>query len=357
MTLIIEISDVESGSHWDIPGTLYPYRNKPTVSTHRVKYSITSHLYFNSTIRHFIARYSLNTGNKTRIFDYDGMRHEGHAVLHPSNTLKGTLTGPTDHLRDIPDGYVLYALVYHLDGGEDAQRYFRTEQINLAKKLGLHFETAKDSQTGIPSSCELRRPRLETISDEDRSFWLPGGSSSVDYVVSSSPRKANSWHPPMATHDDAEDSHSFSTSTSSEDSSDSPTTEGNSDEQDGRELSLPPITTISPSALHSDAPAGQRETGLFSCHPCSTMGPVDDFSAAVQCRKCGLWSHIACVQPLASPPSDTDSDPGSEISWHDPKFIYKCIKCTAREDTPTCDLECALFVTNMTMFLTTFTDC
>jgi hypothetical protein len=169
VVLIIEIGTI--GKSWDIPSSLYPCPNNSTASAHGVKYSLTSHLYCNTAKSHFITRYSSVHSGKTRIFDYDGKEHEGHAVLHSSGALKGVLTGPMDLIRDIPAGYILHALVYHLDGGEPAQRYFRKNQMEVAtKKLGLHFEMSTE-QTIIPSSCELRRPHLEKLSTADR--WDP----------------------------------------------------------------------------------------------------------------------------------------------------------------------------------------
>lgn len=333
ITLIIDIHETDKGHHWDIPGFLHPLSSNPAVTAHGVKYSITSHVYFNTSLRHYIARYSSLRGGKVRIFDYDGMKHEGHAIRNrQASTLKGFLTGPTNELRDIPVGYVLTAVVYHLDGGESAQKYFRSEQIRLATKLGLHFNIPRESNTGIPSSCELRGPHIETVPDVDRSLWLPFGSSSVDYRDSRPGRKpaAKSRHPRS------------SAATSDSDSSSSLDEE----EADEREVSIPPIATIPLSALHT-----HDEDGILSCHPCNTTGSLDDPSEAVQCWKCGLWSHIACVRPLAPPPSESESESDSEsssekssvISWHDRRFRYKCIVCTAREDTPTCDPQCVLF--------------
>ncbi|KAJ6523273.1 hypothetical protein DFH09DRAFT_1420994, partial [Mycena vulgaris] len=142
VVLIIEISDINSGNHWHIPSSLYPFANSPSATTQGVKYSITSHLYCNPDAGpHFIARYSSFKGDKTRIFNYDGMKHEGHAILQSSSTLKGNLSGSTKDLKDVPDGYFLYAVIYHLDGGEGAQNFFRREQVKRCAKLGLHFET------------------------------------------------------------------------------------------------------------------------------------------------------------------------------------------------------------------------
>ncbi|KAJ7761346.1 hypothetical protein B0H16DRAFT_1211916, partial [Mycena metata] len=127
--LIIEMGEPPSDGHWDVPSALYPYPNNAVATAHGLKYSITAHCYVSVEDRHFITRYLTSDGAKNRIFDYDGRKDEGHAVLQSSSALKGLLTGPTHLLRDIPDGYQLDAIIYHLDGGEPAQKYFRKQQI------------------------------------------------------------------------------------------------------------------------------------------------------------------------------------------------------------------------------------
>lgn len=145
--LIIQLGDVDVGNHWDIPGSLHPFPNNSAASAHRVKYTLTSHLYANPEALHFIARYSTVEGGRTRIYDYDGKRNEGHAVLQSSSTFKGLLTGSTDSLKAIPKGYKLYAVVYHLYGGEAAQEYFRKEQLEQSKKLGLSTLRSRQHQS------------------------------------------------------------------------------------------------------------------------------------------------------------------------------------------------------------------
>ncbi|KAJ7719113.1 hypothetical protein B0H16DRAFT_1336930, partial [Mycena metata] len=137
--LIIEMGEPPSDGHWDIPSALYPYPSNSVATAHGVKYSIAAHAYVSTKERHFITRYLSSDGTKNRIFDYDGREHEGHAILQSSSALKTLLTGSTHLLRDIPATYQLDAIIYHLDGGEPAQQYFRKQQIMLAKKLGLQL--------------------------------------------------------------------------------------------------------------------------------------------------------------------------------------------------------------------------
>ncbi|KAJ7864381.1 hypothetical protein B0H13DRAFT_2671211 [Mycena leptocephala] len=336
------------GKSWDIPSSLYSCPNNSTASAHGVKYSLTSHLYCNTAKSHFITRYSSVHNGKTRIFDYDGKEHEGHAVLHSSGVLKGVLTGPMDLIRDIPAGYILHALVYHLDGGEPAQRYFRKHQMEVAKKLGLHFEMSTE-QTIIPSSCELRRPHLEKLSTADR-WWLSGLSSTTEYRISppqGSSKKKTAWHPPMARAEDmASSTESLSDSSESSSSGLSPIEPEPSTHLFNRDHSLPPIATMelplvphgvkTPGALDDDA---VLEPAQMNCHPCSASGPLEDDADAVECHKYGFWSHIHCVRPLAYHDSDSEAD--TELSFHDSQFIFMCVVCNVRGRgyTPTVDTD------------------
>ncbi|KAF8171257.1 hypothetical protein K438DRAFT_1773382 [Mycena galopus ATCC 62051] len=87
---------------WDIIKSLYPFPKDSAASACGVRYSIASHVYSSSAASHFIVRYCSSQGGKTRIFDYNGRKHEGHAILQSATTVKGVLIGPSDLLKDIP---------------------------------------------------------------------------------------------------------------------------------------------------------------------------------------------------------------------------------------------------------------
>ncbi|KAJ6525339.1 hypothetical protein B0H19DRAFT_1084884 [Mycena capillaripes] len=193
--VLVEIQDIADDCHWNIPKSLSAYTNNPAVRAHRVVYTIASHLYNNPTQGHFIARYSSDT---TRVFDYDGRKHDENAVLNSANMK--SLTGLTDSIAGIPAGYHLTAIVYHLDGGEAAQQYFCQEQVRLATQIGLHLDGGSGR---TPSSCKLHQTHLHIVSDKDRLSWLPFGSSTIDYIVQPPEKKFNkedtntkSFHPP-----------------------------------------------------------------------------------------------------------------------------------------------------------------
>jgi hypothetical protein len=325
LILVIEMGDIAANNTWDIPQALYPYPNDTVASAHRLKYTIASHVYLSPGTSHFMTRYT----SGTRVFDYDGMKRDGNAILR-EGSLKGLLTGTSNALKEIPAGFFPNALVYHLDGGEAAQTYFRTRQIQLAeKKLHLHFET---NGTGIiPSSCELRRPHLETLTGQDR-WWLDEPSSAIDYRLVPPQKSPQKWHPPMAPQN--ADSNSSSASASEEDELE----QSQNSPPSSRDTSLPAIATLHlPSVTNSGAGAVLSGRKL-RCHPCGENGFVTEDSDPIACQKCGNWSHIRCVQPLAY--ENSDSEAKSQLSWHSPQFLFVCTVCKVRHNfTPECDAE------------------
>ncbi|KAF8145257.1 hypothetical protein K438DRAFT_1782092 [Mycena galopus ATCC 62051] len=225
---------------------------------------------------------------------------------------------------------ILNVVVYHLDGGEAAQRFFHKEQIQAAKKLHLQFETKATNKTGIPSSCQLVCPNLEILTDEDR-WWLASSLSAVDYISrppEKSPRKK--WHPPMARvggpDSDSESTLSVASSTPVSSEKDANTVPLQ------RILSIPPIDTMEPPSAPSAPP---KADAVLRCWPCFS---VADDSDILTCHKCGFWSHAACVARLGYLRSDSESD-ASESSLHDPGFVFVCMTCKVRDPTPECDEE------------------
>ncbi|KAJ7315143.1 hypothetical protein DFH08DRAFT_1040237 [Mycena albidolilacea] len=195
--LTIEMGETRA-FHWNIPGVLSPYASNPAASVAGVKYNIVGHVYSSAHAEHFIVRYLSISASKKRVFDYDGREHEGHAIRRRTTTTRGTLTGPSQSIEGVPDGYVLYALVYHLEGGEQAQQFFRKEQLAQAEKLGLNFTLDPTSKNGLPSACEFRRPNIVRIADTDK-FWLVTKSPAVlDYISTSHPRSPKKASPKKA---------------------------------------------------------------------------------------------------------------------------------------------------------------
>ncbi|KAJ7315596.1 hypothetical protein DFH08DRAFT_820517 [Mycena albidolilacea] len=129
---------------WNVPKSLSPLGKNSDATSRGVKYNIASHVYFSAASSHFIVRYCSSDAGKPRIFDYDGKKHDGHAVLRSSTGL-----------------------------------------------LGLHFVVNGSSETGIPSSCDVRLPGISRVDGLDR-YWLAPGTSAIDYnlpLPDKSPRK------------------------------------------------------------------------------------------------------------------------------------------------------------------------
>ncbi|KAF8174426.1 hypothetical protein K438DRAFT_2023131 [Mycena galopus ATCC 62051] len=160
--LIIDLGD-SLGSSWTVPASLLPLgKNFSAARKGGIKYNIAGHIYTDSltshgSISHFISRYLDSNG--TKIFDYDGMRYSGHAKRTPGTKLPGWLAGPSHRLRDVPDGYRLAAIIYNLEGGEEAQQIFYTERQKAAP-WGLSLD-ADTNSTDFARSARLTQPHLE----------------------------------------------------------------------------------------------------------------------------------------------------------------------------------------------------
>ncbi|KAJ7331065.1 hypothetical protein DFH08DRAFT_815150 [Mycena albidolilacea] len=173
-------------------------------------------------------------------------------------------------------------------------------KLNQVKITGLHlrsiFNLNLDPLIGNSLAAAARFSTLLSvfliITAKDR-WWLPHGSSTVDYRIppkslQKSPTKT--WHPPMVQ----------------------------------RNPSLPPIASFDELSSSGDTfPSTARQ---LRCDPYDAFGFAAEDSDVVACRKCGFWSHIACVKPLAYVDSDPDSDAESELSWHNVQFSFRCIK-------------------------------
>ncbi|KAJ7658185.1 hypothetical protein DFH06DRAFT_1407814 [Mycena polygramma] len=318
IVLIIELGDIRS-SVWNIPSSLSPYANNPSASSSGVKYTIVGHIYCSQAAQHFIARYLTPSGKK--IFDYNGMKHEGHAIRSKVTAVRGSLTGPSRSMAGVPSGYFLYAVMYHLVGGEPAQRFFRKQQINDAAKLGLQLDIDPSSKTGIPSAVQLVRPRVQRIADDDR-FWLlaPLADKNIDYILPEpepSPRKKRASLSPQKKRQLPAVIHSI---------------ESDSEDIDNLLLETlePPVNKSPKKSSRAQKPAKPRtpkgaDTSLpytDSTTPCPVFcegcgmqeSDGDDDPDEVQCEKCRLWAHIACL--------------ASNVDWADPKVKFICKRCS-----------------------------
>ncbi|KAF7377270.1 hypothetical protein MSAN_00147300 [Mycena sanguinolenta] len=303
VVLVVEMGETLA-FEWNIPGSLLPYAANTAASAKGVKYSIVGHIYASTSAAHFIARYLSFSDSKKKIFDYDGRQHEGHAIRNRTTTMRGTLTGPSLSI-DLPDGYELYAVVYHLDGGEAAQQFFRKEQVKQAKKLGLHFTVNDTSQTSIPSACVFRRQGVQRIPDDDRLWLITPSHTTADYISTTENRgrkstAATPWHAPMML------TTAHGSPSSNSDVPPIPAANFHTEPHDDiDEMILDAITSspekrhhpricFSPTPDHAD---GQELRSISPspvwCDGCGDQSPDgDDDPDEVQCESCKYWSHI-----------------------------------------------------------------
>ncbi|KAK7052605.1 hypothetical protein R3P38DRAFT_2762957 [Favolaschia claudopus] len=293
VVLIIEIGDTKQ-CEWDIPASITPYASNAAASAAGVKYSIVAHVYGGEANKHFTARYVSTSGAKRRIFDYNDMKHEGHAIQRSTKTLAGSLTGPSRSIK-IAENFELYGLVYHLDDGEQAQKFFRKQQVENAQKLGLKFHFDPSNDNGIPSRCEFNHPHAERM--DDASPWIKQSSlRNLEYISNfpRSPKKnATPWH--------SEDDPALNTPPA------------------------PPIKLPLPSPIEPDDDVEVQSSSQITSS--TTVCPVwcsgegceayfvkgDDEYDEVQCLDCKWWSHIRCLP--------------KGIDWHDPAVEFICRRC------------------------------
>ncbi|KAK7046405.1 hypothetical protein R3P38DRAFT_2607245 [Favolaschia claudopus] len=305
IVLIIEMGDMTE-CEWNIPASIIPYAGNAAASAAGVKYSIVGHWYGGEREQHFTARYLSTSGATKRIFDYNDMKHDGHAIQHSTKSLAGSLTGPSRSIKT-GQGFQIYGLVYHLDGGEEAQKFFRKQQVKSAQKLGLQFHFDPSNDNGIPFRCEFIRPHTERMDDD--SAWIRDPHLKNLEYISNLPRSPRKWHPPLAP----------------KASTNAPSPPAPAEESDSHPFELPSPIDLRSETGDSDVDAAKE----FSSQTTSstTVCPVwcsgegceayfvegDDEYDEVQCLDCKWWSHIRCLP--------------KGIDWHDPAVEFICRRC------------------------------
>jgi hypothetical protein len=148
------------------------------------------------------------------------------------------------------------------------------------------------SQTGIPSTCELRRQNVVRIPDDDR-FWLVTPSSAtVDYIFTSPTRSRKKagpaiWHAPMILP-------LASDSSSNSNANIEPNLPPSDSNDDITAMLLD--TLESPPGPHRQRPPRSSSPAPVWCEGCDVQAPDgDDDPQEVECEVCKFWSHIACL--------------------------------------------------------------
>jgi hypothetical protein len=176
ITLIIEIDDQDAqghnnnGSSWHFPQTIRPLDGKAE-ERQGVVYEIVGRAFFNPGSSHFIARFA--TPDK-RVYDYDGMKFGGYATVDRKAKINTHIAG-THRLISPPPRYNTCAVIYHLRGGTEAQRYFSRHQMALAQQMfDIEFVDSHngsqltDSDLSIPREIRLCGDHVAIQSDVKR---------------------------------------------------------------------------------------------------------------------------------------------------------------------------------------------
>ncbi|KAJ7616049.1 hypothetical protein FB45DRAFT_1035209 [Roridomyces roridus] len=318
--LVVEMGD-SLGRVWDIPSSLSPLGETFAQPSSGVKYNIVAHVYTNYTPAlgsnsHFIARYINADG--PQIFDYDGMKNRGHAKERKSAQLPQRLTGPSNKLVGVPQGYRLVAVVYHLEGGENAQQLFRAHRRTTAP-WGLNL-----GKEEFPASARLVQSHLKKMKAAEREKWasqrrrgeaneyrgnIPAGDAVAFHVTDT-----NSFRRDFVDLVASDDEMSQST----EDSVVNLLLDTIAADQSDQERAQQ--TTFD---TDSDSGSSGSDLTPINCYPC---GMIDNAGAneepLVQCEGCNFWSHIDCL-------------PGDAVDWENSSVHFFCQGCKTRpKDQP-----------------------
>ncbi|KAJ7033591.1 hypothetical protein C8F04DRAFT_1353861 [Mycena alexandri] len=311
VVLILEAGET-LGSPWKVPATLLPLGRK--FATQGIKYILAAEIYTDYTVQlgsssHFIVRYV--TPDSTRIFDYDGMRHSGHAKHRPGAKTSGWMSGSSDKLRDVPTGYKLTAIIYDLEGGVDGQQAFFAERCKRAP-WGLQLHSDHEDDNGLPRLAKLAQPHLTQITEYERKEWASKRrqAEAVEYETNQSTPQ-----------DKVTDTGRFQPEFIALDS-DSNTGQESIDIDaliwETIHPSIPPQDGRPGTSLASSDSSNSKTPCPIHCYGCGQATDGDNDLEQVQCSLCGFWSHYSC-QPEHG-----------EVDWGDPKFIFTCQGCRPR---------------------------
>ncbi|KAG2336149.1 hypothetical protein BDR05DRAFT_1015949 [Suillus weaverae] len=290
--------DNNGSSSWHFPQTIRPLDGKAE-ERQGVVYDIVGRAFFCPGSSHFIARYA--TPDK-RIYDYDGMKLGGYATVDRKAKINTHIAG-THRLISPPPRYNTCAVIYHLRGGTEAQRYFSRHQMALAQQVcNIEFIASHigsqltDSDLSIPREIRLCGDVLPLQSDVNR-FWAQDLTNSIKHVEYVSRMESSPSPPPkckkaklhvLGSDDEEIHIHDVLPSTQqprppkhkrvkmrvpdSDDETHVPSTQ--------QPLPPPPLTP----EYEFYCWCGSREHGDLQ----------KESEVAIQCDNCERWSHIAC---------------------------------------------------------------
>jgi len=254
----IEVGDETAGrnrhrgakrQHWDFPETITPDSEEAAIEFNII-YDLVGFVLVNTQGTHFIARYA--THDRTKIYTYDGMRHNGYPVHSLEMTFDTHMAGIKPK---IPKGFIIWEAIYSLRGGLTAQEKFYQMRI---KKYAAQYNL---------SFSEVTLDKLPTVSYHQAGFremdkkdrvWLlrPERKGTTEYISNPIPSL------PLAP--------------------DGPESEEETSVHPASQVSLPD------SDFALNCRCGAVSNANIAYH--------QDDGEAVQCNECRDWSHVACQQ-------------------------------------------------------------
>jgi hypothetical protein len=328
-----------------------------------IVYDICTRVFYNGG--HYTTRFrGYTSATSSTIYDYDGMRFGGFSKDIENSSPDTHLCGADDDLEDCPAGYYTVLVTYRLRGGVEAQqRFFHQQLAQIASKFKLSWNddtlgTLPIFSSVNPSLQPYEGDRiwkgnpldLHTVEYMDRHVpdiifatkgadppnsnhhgnsmdvdsktadgGRPGGPMDVDDDGSSSmssversllelidPQKSKrkrSPLPDLSSDSDINQPHATKRQKTrmGNKRSHSPSADDGTDKKRIKTADAEPLLTI-------DSDKDERD---YDCR-CGQKGKPDrnvtfPFEEALQCVKCGKWSHLACQQGLngkASRPQD-----------------------------------------------------
>ncbi|KAJ7620926.1 hypothetical protein B0H17DRAFT_1151844 [Mycena rosella] len=296
VVLVLEVGD-SLGSSWKVPPNLLPLGQK--FAAKGVKYNLAAQIYTNYTAElgrssHFIARYV--TPDSANIFDYDGMKHDGHAKHRRGAKISGWLSGSSNKLS----------------------------KRQKAAPWGLQLDANPISNQPFARFARLLQPHLRQMTGDERQDWASEvrQTQAVEYQMGDSEPPEQSSRKDKVT-ETGRFRREF-ISLHDDDDQEMPNNSG-VDQDSLDEVILNTVDPIAPKqrrlsgATFTSSDSSNSTTPCpINCYGCGEISDGDDDLEQVQCTSCGFWSHFAC---------QLEDD---EVDWNDPEVYFTCQGCRPR---------------------------
>ena len=254
----IEVGDETAGrnrhrgakrQHWYFPETITPDSEEVAIDFDLI-YDLVGFVLVNTQGTHFIARYA--THDRTKIYTYDGMRHNGYPVHSLEMTFDTHMAGKKPK---IPKGFIIWEAIYSLRGGLMAQEKFY--QIRIKKYAAQYNLSFSEATLDKLPTVSYHQAGFREMDKKDH-VWLlqPERKGTTEYISNPSPSL------PLAP--------------------DGPESEEKTDIHPASQVSLPD------SDFALNCCCGAVSNANIAYH--------QDDGEAVQCNECRDWSHVACQQ-------------------------------------------------------------